>query len=61
MLVTVPEGITTGQALYVSTPDGREIVVLTPEGVESGQELEVCLVDAITVDEYERALAEEEA
>ena len=38
--VTVPEGMTVGQALYVGTPDGREIVVTIPEGVAGGQEIE---------------------
>ena len=43
LTVVCPEGVSAGDLLYVSTPDGDEVEVAVPEGVGPGDEFEVQL------------------
>ena len=43
LTVVCPEGVSAGDMLYVSTPDGDEVEVAVPEGVGPGDEFEVQL------------------
>ncbi len=42
-LVTLPEGIESGQQIRVQAPDGRSAVITVPEGISAGQQLRVQL------------------
>jgi hypothetical protein len=39
--VTVPEGVTEGAFLLLTTPDGRDVEVVLPPGLEVGDEFDV--------------------
>jgi flagellar motor protein MotB len=39
--VACPEGCAAGDALFVMTPDGREVEVVVPDGVQAGEEFQV--------------------
>lgn len=42
-LVTIPEGVESGQQIRVQAPDGRSAVITVPEGISAGQQLRVQL------------------
>jgi hypothetical protein len=41
MLVTCPDGVSAGQSILVTTPDGRDLEIEVPEGIEAGDGFEV--------------------
>ena len=45
LLITVPSGVSAGQALKVVAPDGSEMRITVPTGVTAGQKLRVKLPD----------------
>jgi hypothetical protein len=57
LTVTCPAGVSPGETLYVTTPDGDELEVIVPEGVGEGDEFDV----SIKIDAYVEAEAHAEA
>ena len=56
--VSVPPGLSSGEVLYVGTPDGREIVVEVPAGCGAGDDIVVDVGEgAMTVEAWEAQMA----
>ena len=45
VVVTCPEGVSAGEVLIVTAPDGRELEIIVPAGVQAGDEFELVVPD----------------
>jgi hypothetical protein len=46
LMVTVPDGVASGQTIQISTPDGQMMMTTVPRGLSAGQQFEVSIAPA---------------